>query len=408
MRRDLTIARLGNQGDGIADTQDGPVYVAFALPGEFVAAEIDGNRGRLVDILQAAPERADPICGHFGVCGGCALQHLDWHLYLEWKRRRIIEALSMEGIEAPIEAVRAFGPRSRRRATFAAEKTGKALKFGLRRAQSHEIVELRQCPVLLPRIEAALPALRELLAALLAQGEARVLVTACDNGLDVTIDAARAGLRRMTPAIGQAAEASGIIRITHADDPVFSAAAPKVTIAGAAVDLPPGAFLQASAEAEAAMAAIGAETVGKARKIADLYSGLGAFSFALARKAAVTAVELDRRLLAALAAGARSTQGLKPIRTLARDLAREPLSPTELNGFDAVLFDPPRAGAPAQARALAKSRVRTIVAVSCNPASFAKDARALIEGGYTLERLVPIDQFVYSAHIELVAAFSRT
>jgi 23S rRNA (uracil1939-C5)-methyltransferase len=233
-------------------------------------------------------------------------------------------------------------------------------------------------------------------------------VTACDNGLDVTIDAARAGLRRMTPAIGQAAEASGIIRITLADDPVFSAAAPKVTIAGAAIELPPGAFLQASAEAEAAMAAIAAETVGKARKIADLYSGLGAFSFALARKAAVTAVELDRRLLAALAAGARSTQGLKPIRVLARDLAREPLSPTELNGFDAVLFDPPRAGAPAQARALAKSRVKTIVAVSCNPASFAKDARALIDGGYALERLVPVDQFVYSAHIEVVAAFSRS
>jgi 23S rRNA (uracil1939-C5)-methyltransferase len=233
-------------------------------------------------------------------------------------------------------------------------------------------------------------------------------VTACDNGLDVNIDTAKTGFRRMTPAIGKAAEASGVIRITIGNDPVFSAAAPKVTIAGAAVEVPPGAFLQACAEAEAAMAAIAAETVGKARKVADLYSGLGAFSFALARKAAVTAIELDRRLLAALAAGARATQGLKPIRTLARDLAREPLSPTELNGFDAVLFDPPRAGASAQARALAKSRVRTIVAVSCNPASFAKDARILIEGGYAMERLVPIDQFVYSAHIELVAAFSRT
>jgi 23S rRNA (uracil1939-C5)-methyltransferase len=407
MRRELTIARLGNHADGIAETDSGPVYVPFALPGERLVAEVDGNRGQIAEILQTAPERIDPICGHFGVCGGCAVQHLDWSRYLDWKKQRVIDALSMEGIDAPIEPVRAFGPHSRRRATFAAEKTGKALTFGLRRAHSHEIVALQECPVLLPRLEASIPLLRELLSELLAQGEARVLVTACDNGLDINIDSAKLTLRRMTPAIGLAAEASGIIRITIEDDPIFSLTAPKVTISGAVVDLPPRAFLQASGEAETAMAAIAVEAVGKARKIADLYSGLGGFSFALARKAAVTAVDTDRKLLDALEGATRRAPGFKPIRTLARNLAREPLSPMELNAFDAVLFDPPRVGAAAQATALAKSRVKKIVAVSCNPVSFAKDARALIDGGYTLERVVPIDQFVYSAHIELVAGFSR-
>jgi 23S rRNA (uracil1939-C5)-methyltransferase len=408
MRRELTIARLGNQGDGIADTGSGPVYVPFALPAERVAADIDGNRGQLAEILEPAPGRVVPICRHFGLCGGCALQHMEWSAYLEWKRQRVIDALAREGIEAPVEPVRAFGPHSRRRATLTAEKTVKGLRLGFRRAQSHEIVDLDECPVLLPRLESALPGLRRLLSRLLPAGEARVPMTACDNGFDVNIDGVKGRLRPMTPDLSRAAEASGIIRITEAGDPIFSIAAPKVTFAGVSVDLSPGAFLQASGEAECAMAEIAAAAIGKARKIADLYSGLGAFTFALARKAPVTAVELDKSLLSALDAAARHAQGLKPIATLARNLANEPLSPLELNAFDAVLFDPPRAGAIAQAKALAKSRVRKVIAISCNPVSFAKDTRALLDGGYRLTRVSPVDQFVYSPHIELMATFSRS
>jgi 23S rRNA (uracil1939-C5)-methyltransferase len=211
----------------------------------------------------------------------------------------------------------------------------------------------------------------------------------------------------LTPAIAHAAEALGIVRITLGDDPVLTTATPKITCASVPLDLPPRAFLQASAEAEAAMAAIAVDAIGKARKVADLFCGVGAFSFALARQAAVTAVEIDRRLIAALELAARHVQGLKPIRTLVRDLMREPLSPLELKDFDAVLFDPPRAGAIAQAKTLAKAEVPVVIAVSCNPASFAKDARALIDGGYTLGRVVPIDQFAYSPHVELVAVFER-
>jgi 23S rRNA (uracil1939-C5)-methyltransferase len=284
---------------------------------------------------------------------------------------------------------------------------GSPLLLGFRKAQSHDLINIGECPVLLPRIEASLPGLRRLLDDLLPAGEARILVTVCDNGLDLNIETAANPLRPLTPAVARAAEALGIVRITLGDDPLLTTATPKVTCGGVPVDLPPSAFLQASAEAEAAMAAIAVDAIGKARKVADLFCGVGAFSFALARKAAVTAAEIDRRLIAALERAARHAQGLKPIRTLVRDLMREPLSPPELRDFDAVLFDPPRAGAIAQGRALAKSEVAVVIAVSCNPASFAKDARALIDGGYTLGRVVPVDQFTYSPHVELVAIFRR-
>lgn len=407
MSRELIIARLGNQGDGIAETQTGLVYVPFTLPGERVAAEIDGNRGRLFEILQAAPDRIAPICRHFGICGGCAVQHLDWERYLQWKRQRIIDMLSMERIDAPVEPVRAFGPHLRRRAAFSALKSGKTLTLGFRRAESHEIADLEECPVLAPKIETALPGIREILAGLLPEGQARILVTACKNGLDLNIDADKGKLRTLTPEIGRKAQSLGIIRLTHGGDPILLAATPQVTFAGIEADLPPDAFLQASAEAETAMVEVAIEAIGKAKKVADLYSGLGAFTFALARKASVTAVELDRRLLSALDTAQRHAQGLKPIKTLARDLAREPLSPIELNAFDAVLFDPPRAGALPQAKALARSKVKTIVAASCNPVSFVKDACMLIDGGYVLKSVTPIDQFVFTPHIELIAVFSR-
>ncbi|MGB0085864.1 MAG: hypothetical protein WBP94_10890, partial [Rhodomicrobiaceae bacterium] len=312
------------------------------------------------------------------------------------------------GVDAPIEPIRAFGPRSRRRAAFTALKSRGAVILGFRRAQSHEVIDLAECPVLLPKLDTVISGLREVLGRLLPNGEAQILVTSCGNGLDVDISGAEGRLFALTLALARDVQALGIIRITNEKELIFSIAAPKLSFAGIELDLPAGAFLQASAEAEAAMADIALAAIGKARKVADLFCGLGAFTFALARKAAVTAVEIDRVLLAALDAGARRAQGLKPIKTLARDLMREPLTPNELKPFNAVLFDPPRAGALAQAKALAKSTISKIVAVSCNPASFARDARALIDGGYRLERVVPIDQFVWSAHVELVAVFTRS
>ena len=274
---------------------------------------------------------------------------------------------------------------------------------------------LAECPVLVPRLVATLSGLRELLARLLPAGETRVSLTAVNNGLDVALEPAstRAKFAKFTPAMGENAEALGIARITAKSAGVgggliFSIAQPQVTMAGVPVDLPPGAFLQAVTEAEDTIAALAVEAIGKARAVADLFCGLGTFTFALARRASVTAVENDHSSLAALETAARRAQGLKPIKTLRRDLMREPLSPVELAVFGAVLFDPPRAGALAQTKMLARSKVPVVMAVSCNPTTFARDARVLIDGGYTLGRVMPVDQFVFSPHVEVAATFART
>jgi 23S rRNA (uracil1939-C5)-methyltransferase len=408
MRLETAISRLGSQGDGIAETKTGPVYIPFTLPGERISAEVDGTRGALTEIVEASPDRIPPICRHFGACGGCTLQHFAWDAYREWKRRRVQEALAQQRIVAEVEPVLGFPPHSRRRAAFTAVKSGRAVLFGFRRALSHDVTDIGECPIMVPVIEKALPALKVLSTTLLPQGEARILVTACDNGLDVLIEPESKQPAALSAHLAAQAQEAGIIRIGWRSDILLSAAPARVTLSGVAVDLPPGAFLQAVPEAEAAMARLVTEGVGKARKVADLFSGLGTFTFALARKAAVTAVEFDATLLAALTLAARHAAGLKPIATLRRDLMREPLSWQELNSFDAVVFDPPRAGAIARAQALAKSKVPRVVAVSCNPATFARDARALIDGGYKLARITPIDQFIFSPHIELVASFTRT
>jgi 23S rRNA (uracil1939-C5)-methyltransferase len=344
-----------------------------------------------------------------------------------------------------VEPLRTFALGTRRRATLTASKADGALQFGFRRASSHDIVPIAECPVLAPRLVAALPGLRELLVRLLPQGDTRVSLTAADNGLDVALELAspRAKLAKFTPAMGAQAEALGIARISAAkagagSELIFSVAQPQVTLAGVSVDLPPGAFLQAVAEAEDMIAAFAVEAIGKARAVADLFCGLGTFSFALARRASVTAVENDHASLTAMEAAARRAQGLKPIKTLRRDLMREPLSPVELGSFGAVLFDPPRAGALAQAKALsgeverrlsgcdqikhtgsplvkarkqknalARSKVPVVLAVSCNPATFARDARVLADGGYTLRRVMPVDQFVFSPHVEVAAVFTQ-
>jgi len=407
VRRELRIDRLGSRGDGIAKTDDGPVYIPFALPGETVLADVEGERGLLIEILNASPDRQPPPCRHFGACGGCSVQHLAMQPYLDWKRNRITEALSLEGIACEPEPVRVFGPHTRRRAVFAAERSGRDVRLGFRRASSHDLIAIEECPVLLPSLETALPVIAEALREILPDGKARIQATMCDNGLDLNIENSGKKLGPITRELGRIVENYRIVRITDGDDPLLTIETPKITLCGAEVDLPPQAFLQACAEAEAAIAEIAIKAAGKAKKIADLFCGLGAFTFALAQKARVTAVEIDKTLLGALAIAARRAKGRKPITTLARNLALEPLSFMELNAFDAVLFDPPRAGALPQARALAKSRVPTVIAVSCNPATFAKDARALIDGGYRLKQITPIDQFVFSGHVELVAVFNK-
>lgn len=409
MEREVEIARLGASGDGVAEGADGPIYVPFALPGERVRIAVTpgGDRALLLAVLKPSPERIEPVCPHFGVCGGCALQHLESGAYLDWKRAIVVAALKARGLEAHVEKVRPVPLGSRRRASLALGRGKDGTRIGYRRARSHQLIDIAVCPVLSPRIVARLAKLKAALAPLLGgKREARVSVTETLGGLDLVLEGARPKAAALGTFAGEAASL-GVARLTIDGESIGPVRAPEIELAGVSVRLPPGAFLQASSEAEAVMAGLVRDGVGDAKRIADLFAGLGTFTFALARQAAVDAFEQDEAALHALAEAARKTPGLKPVRTFARDLFRAPLGAKELNAYEAVVFDPPRAGAAAQATMLAKSDVPRVVAVSCDPGTLARDLRILVDGGYRVVRIVPVDQFLFSPHVEVVAHLER-
>lgn len=407
--RDLDIVRLGAQGDGIADTTSGSVFVPYALPGEYVRTDVSGERGRLLDVLRPSAQRIQPVCQHFSHCGGCALQHMERNAYLAWKRQLVVDAFAARGIDAPVAPVAGEGLGARRRATFAARRTGRGAILGFHEARGNEIVDLQVCPVTAPEIVQALPGLRTLIEPLLTRrGEARLVVTLATNGIDLAIDGVRSDLSAdVRERLAREASALKLARVSIGADTLYQAAEPVIRLGTAAVVPPPGAFLQAAIAAEAEMVRLVTSAMPKAKRIADLFSGLGTFTFPLAASAQVLAVDGDRQAIAALEAAVKRSPGLKPIRSKVRDLFREPLSVKELESFNAVVFDPPRAGASAQAAMLAKSKIAVIAGVSCNPATLARDARTLIDGGYRLDAITPIDQFLFSAHIEVVAIFRR-
>ncbi len=409
MELEIEIERLGAKGDGVADGPEGPIFVPFTLPGERVriAVEPGSDRARLIELLEASPDRIAPICPHFGVCGGCALQHLESHAYLHWKRAQVVAALKSRGLEAEVEPVRSVPLGSRRRAALVLGRGKAGLALGYRRARSHDLIDVAVCPVLSPRIVERLPKLKEALAPLLGRmREAKVSVTDTENGLDIVVEGIKPAPATLGAFAGKAASL-GVARLTADGESMAPGGPPEVDLSGARVRLPPGAFLQASGAAEAVLAGLVREGVGGAKRLADLFAGLGTFTFALARDAAVDAFEADEAALHALEDAARKTPKLKPVRGLARDLFRAPLSPKELQAYDAVVLDPPRAGASAQAQELAKSSVPKLVAVSCNPGTLARDLRLLVDGGYRVARIVPVDQFLFSPHIEIVAHLDR-
>lgn len=409
-RRELAIARLGAQGDGIAETPAGPVYVPDALPGEVVVAEVEASRARRTELLRPSPDRTTPACRHFGQCGGCATQHMSAQLYSSWKRDLVRTAFSHRGLDVPLEDIMVVPPGRRRRATLTAERQGANALLGFHEEGSHTLVPIEACPVMLPSIEAALPKLREIAEAILVRGadKLRLAITATGEGLDVAISGSATAIAPAARArIAELAREAGILRVMASGDILMQSAVPRLTFAAASVALPPEAFTQATAEAEIAIAEILADATTKARRIADLFCGLGTFTFGLARRARVLAVDGDKTAIAALSAAAKAAPGIKPLETKVRDLIREPLSRTELSGLDAVVFDPPRAGAQHQADALARSQVPVVCAISCNPATLARDCRIMVDGGYSIERVVPIDQFLWSPHVEAVAVLRR-
>lgn len=394
----VTIAGLGRRGEGIAEVDGRRVFVPFTVPGDVADIAVEGERATLVSLLAPGHDRVAPSCGYFGVCGGCALQHLAPAAYAAFKRDLVAEALRQAGIEAAIATLVDARGDGRRRTTLHARREG----AGYMRARSHELLAIEACPILVPALQAAAPRLARALHA--AVGDSDVAVTATATGLDVAVATGRKlGPGRLLPL----AQRLGVARLSLDGELVLETHAPALRMGKALVELPPASFLQATAAAEETLAALVIAGLGKARTVADLFCGVGPFALRIAESASVFAADSDRAAIAALARAVRFTRGLKPVTAIARDLFRDPLAPVELDSYDAIVFDPPRAGAEAQAREIARSKVKTVVAVSCEPRSFARDAALLLAGGYRLAEVTPVDQFVYSPHVELVGVFRR-
>ena len=407
---EVDIADVGVRGDGVALWQGKRLFVPFALAGERVRAEIvgetgDGIQARLIEVLKPAAERVVPPCRHFGECGGCSLQHLAPGALATWKRERVVVALRQRGVEAEVAETIAIPPGSRRRAVFAYRRTTGGAVLGFNARASGRIVDQRQCPLLDPRLAGLVEPLRALIAGIVAPGATGdVAVTLTDGGADLCLDLVEAPCAAVFERLGAFGRAHGLARLSWRRAGRIELAAefrsPFLSVGGIAVVPPPAAFLQASPEGEAAIATCVAAAVGEAFPVADLFCGIGTFALRLAAKGPVQAFDGDAGLIVAL-------ERTRRVVCAARDLFQNPLAGPQLRRFKAVVFDPPRAGAKAQAEALAAGGPPVVVAVSCNPATFARDARILIDGGYRADPVVPIDQFPWSAHVEVVARFSR-
>lgn len=411
----VTIDSLGAQGDGIVHGEDGPLFVGFALPGETVAIARVKNQGTIMSITVPSPDRVEPACRHFGpdgkggTCGGCTLQHLAAPAYRDYKRSLVMAALKSKGIDVPVGDLVEAHPGERRRVVFAARRTEKDLLIGFNQAESHHIVAIEECPIASPGILASLEALKRIgLAAALGSDPFRIGVLETLSGLDVAIDGLKSvGDKQRRAITDTMVGLRGVARVSLNGEIVLEPRRPLVDFGGVSVSPPPGAFAQATLPAEEAMARLTIEHIGKAKRIADLFAGTGTFSLRLARIGQVHAVESEDKAVKALDQAARNTQGLKAVTVEKRDLFRRPLMTQELKVYDAVVFDPPRAGAEAQCKELVRSTVKKIVAISCNPLTLARDLSILIEDGYRITSVTPIDQFLWTSHVEVVATLVK-
>jgi 23S rRNA (uracil1939-C5)-methyltransferase len=404
----LVIERLGHRGEGVARTDQGLVFVPYALPGETVRAEVQGGDGRLVEILEPSPSRIEPICSYYGVCGGCAVQTLAPHAYAEWKRSLVVAALRNAGLDLKVAPLVGAHGAGRRRVTFHARINDGRARLGFMQARAHELVEIEACPLLASSLCGALPAARAVAQALAARGKPLdVAVTGTMNGLDIDVRGAGALGEGEMRALTGVAERLDLARLSNHARLIALRRPPGVMVGDLLVVPPAGAFLQATEEGERALAQCVQQAARGAKRVADLFCGVGTFALRLAATAHVSAFDGDASAIEALERAARSSGALRPIDAQVRDLFRRPLAAVELSEFDAIVFDPPRAGAEAQARAIAGSQAPRVVAVSCNAMTFARDAKILIDGGYTPGEVMPIDQFLFSPHVEIVALFER-
>ncbi len=400
----LTIDGMGRRGEGVARNEGRAVFVPGTLPGEEVTARGEGDRLALTAIAQASPDRVAPFCPHYGRCGGCQLQHWREAPYRAWKTSLVGEALAARGVSHEVtDCIDAHGA-GRRRVSLHVRKAGAIVTAGYMEARSHTLLDIDRCPILEPALGKAFDIGRALGMKL---GDCDVGITATLTGLDVSVKAERAILAREHGNLAGFVHALKLARLSVNGEVIATAVPPRLKIGKAEVALPPGSFLQATELGEETLARLVLDGVGKAKCVADLFCGVGPFALRLAGRARVEAYDSDRAAIAALNAAVKATPGLKPVTAAVRDLFREPLVPNEMKAFDAVVFDPPRAGAEMQARQLARSGVKTVVAVSCDAGTFARDAEILVGGGFALRKVTAVDQFKFSSHVEIVAQFTR-
>lgn len=405
----LTIDRLGHLGDGVGQGPDGPVFAAQMLPGEVIEGELHGDRILNARILTPSPARVRPPCPHARTCGGCLMQHANDAFVADWKQRIVAGALAGQGLTARFLPMHTSPPQSRRRATLTGRRTKSGVLLGFHARASDLLVAVPHCQLLHPELIASFPALDALVrAGGTRTTELQLTVTRSLAGPDVVVQGGRDLTSDLRMDLARLAEAHNLARLTWGDEMVALRAQPMQRFGGVLVTPPPGAFLQATAEGEQALLRAVALAIGPARHIADLFCGVGTFALPLAERAEVLAIEGDPAMTAALEKAHRNAATpLKRITSQTRDLFRRPMEPDELAALDAVVIDPPRAGAEAQTARLAASQVPVIAAVSCNPVTFARDARALVAAGYRLDWVQVIDQFRWSAHVELAARFVR-
>ncbi len=411
--RVLEISAVGARGDSTAEGETGPIYTPYALPGEQVRARVAGGRAEVLEVLRLSPERQEPACRHFGRCGGCQLQHWQDEPYLAWKREQVVDALTKRGFGgAHVEPTIAAWGDGRRRAALHAARQNNQVRIGFIERGGARLTPITQCPVLAPQLEAVvlqLALLAEL--SLPARGEITMQCLLTDSGVDISIKGAgridllhRAALEKLIAE----ANALNLARLSFDGDTIIERAKPTVRMGCAVVSPPPGAFLQPTALGEETLARLTLEALQGSKRVVDLFSGIGTFALRIAERAEVLAADGDTEMLAALKKASDGAGGsLKEITTLRRDLLRTPLSTLEMKKFDAAVMDPPRSGARQQAEQIARAPIRKLAYVSCDPASFARDIKVLIEHGFTLTKITPVDQFRWSPHIELVGAFER-
>ncbi len=401
----LTIQRLGYLGEGIAQ---GPVFVPAVLPGEVVEGEVVKDRMTAPKILTPSPDRIKPPCPHFKSCGGCSLQHASDEFVAGWKAQVVLNAVSAQGLSSEITALHTSPPNSRRRATLSGRRSKKGAIVGLHARASDTIVEIPNCQLLHPDLIAAVPVLKALtLTGGSRKSEIAFTVTRSLGGIDVAASGGKPLDGPLRVALAALVEEHLLARLSWNGEQVAERQPPLQRFGRASVLPPPGAFLQATEHGESSLLQAVRRIIGPAKHVADLFAGCGTFALPLAESAEVLAVESDAAMLSALDRGWRHATGLKRVTTEARDLFRRPLLPDELKPFDAVVIDPPRAGAEAQMTELAASSVSCIAAVSCNPVTFARDAKILTDSGFTLTGIEVVDQFRWSPHVELVAGFRR-